>query len=70
MFRTVFECYENGSEWGRHESPRAHVRRGRSHGLSDASGSPPDPIWGGFKLTLVNFQCLGTPLGKKLLFKL
>ena len=43
---------EHGLEWGRGESPRAHMRRGRSHGLSDASGSPPDPIWGGFKQIL------------------
>ena len=35
---------ENGLELGRREAPRAHIRRGRSHGLSDASGSPPDPI--------------------------
>ena len=35
---------ENGSEWVRHESPRVHIRRGRSCKVSDASGRPPDAI--------------------------
>ena len=48
-FRKCPKIDENGPECGRGESPRAHIRRGRSYGLSDASGSPPDPIWGGFK---------------------
>ena len=34
----------HGLEWVRHESPRAHIRRGRSYKLSDASGRPPDAI--------------------------
>ena len=39
--RTCHKIYENWSEWVRHESPRAHIRRGRSYGLSDASGTLP-----------------------------
>ena len=35
---------EHGLELGRREAPRAHIRRGRSYGLYDASGSPPDLI--------------------------
>ena len=40
---------ENWFEWGRHESPRAHIRRGRSYGLSDASGTLPDPFSARFR---------------------
>ena len=40
----VSENDENGAERGRGESPRTHIRRGRSYGLYDASGSPPDLI--------------------------
>ena len=40
---------ENWFEWARHESPRAHIRRGRSYGLSDASGTLPDPFSARFR---------------------
>ena len=68
MFEKSFEHFDpvlfpklpkvdaNGHEWVRHESPQAHIRRGQSHGLSDASGSLPDPIWGGFKRILIDFS--------------
>ena len=53
---TCLEIYENGFECGRGESPQAHIRRGRSYGLYEASGSPPEPIWGGFKQVLAGFR--------------
>ena len=28
--------HKNGHEWGRHGSPRAHIKPGRSHHLQDA----------------------------------
>ena len=46
---------EDWSEWVRHGSPRAHIRRGRSQKLSDASGRPPDAPWGRFKAILIDF---------------
>ena len=46
---------ENWFEWVRHESPRAHIRRGRSYGLSDASGTLPDPFSARFRPILSNF---------------
>ena len=64
IFRKCPKIDENGPEWGRGESPRAHIRRGRSYGLSDASGSLPDPFWGGFQTILMNFMVLGPPSGK------
>ena len=42
--KIVKQNVEHGSERARGESPRAHIRRGRSYGLYDASGSPPDLI--------------------------
>ena len=46
---------EIGHEWVRHESPRAHIRRGRSYKLSDASGRLPDAPWGRFLIILSRF---------------
>ena len=53
---------ENLSEWVRHGSPRAHIRRGRSCKLSDASGRLPDAPWGRFKVIFVDF---GTKRGRQ-----
>ena len=47
-FQKMSEINGNGREWVRHGSPRADIRRGRSYKLSDASGHPPDAIYGGF----------------------
>ena len=44
IFGKCSKIDENGLEWVRHGSPRAHIRRGRSCALSDASGHPPDAI--------------------------
>ena len=44
IFGKCPEIYENGLEWVRHGSPRAHIRRGRSYKLPDASGRPPDAV--------------------------
>ena len=55
IFKKCPKIDEHGSEWVRHESPRAHIRRGRSHMLSDASGRPPDAPWGRFKAILIDF---------------
>ena len=55
IFGTCPKINGNGSEWGRGGSPRAHIRRGRSYKLSDASGRPPDALWGRFKPILIDF---------------
>ena len=55
IFTKIPKIDENGSEWVRHGSPRAHIRRGRSYKLSDASGRPPDAPWGRFKAILIDF---------------
>ena len=44
FIKNVRNFDEIGPEWVRHESPRAHIRRGRSYKLSDASGRLPDAI--------------------------
>ena len=54
-FPKCLKINENGSEWVRHGSPRAHIRWGRSYKLSDASGRPPDAPWGRFKAILIDF---------------
>ena len=38
IFGKLSKIDENGLEWVCHGSPRAHIRRGRSYKLSDASG--------------------------------
>ena len=55
IFKKCVKIDENGSEWVRHGSPRADIRRGRSYKLSDASGRPPDAPWGRFKAILIDF---------------
>ena len=45
---------EHGHEWVRHGSPRAHIRRGRSYGLYEASGTPPDPFSSNFRSIFSN----------------
>ena len=34
---------KNQDEWGRHASPRAHIRRKWSHGLQEAFAKAPGP---------------------------
>ena len=55
IFGKLSKIDENGLEWVRHGSPRAHIRRGRSYKLADAAGRPPDAPWGRFKAILTDF---------------
>ena len=56
ILRKCSNIDENGLEWVRHGSPRAHIRRGRSCKLSDASGRLPDAPWGRFQTILIDFR--------------
>ena len=46
-------------EMGRHGSPRADIRRGRSHGLQEGFWIPPGPL--GFHIYIKNEENLGKP---------